>query len=356
MAGRTSRDKRLKLYRLGNTRCPICLVQFTEEAVRKGLDVTLEHAPPKTLGGQEVCLTCQLCNSRAGATSDQAVKKSKGPPELLLDVNGAKRSARFWPEGIPPSRMPYRFGSGPAAKEAQRELSKETIVAVTSPIQFDQPTTIREVSVSLKKPNSRHVELSYLRSAYLLVFSLLGRSGYVFAQSEALRLICAQIRNPNDEVRPSLVRAFTSKSLTGNVITLRNNERPFFWSARFDDGICVFLPYGGSEKQHRQIVELPEEQKIRGWEWKPRKFGDTSVDRCRLPGQSNPSDDDLFGREYVTVSNDWCKQRWIVVNEVGDALQAGPKRRPSIGPPGRCSTQESEGFTPRGADPEVGGP
>ena len=343
MSRKTSRDRRLKFFGLGNTHCPICLGQFAEDEVRTGQGVTLEHAPPRTLGGREVCLTCEPCNSRASATSDQAVKRSKRSPEVVIETSGIKRNARFWPDGIPPSRMPYRFGGGPAAKEAQRELSKETIVAVTAPMQFDRPTTIKEVSMSLKIPNERHVELSYVRSAYLLVFSLLGESGYVYARSEAVGRIRAQILNPDDEVGPSLVRLFASKSSSGNVITLRNNERPFFWSVRFNDGKCVFLPHGGSENHYRQIAELPAEQRIRGWEWKPRKFGENYVDRRRLLRQSEPGEDGLFGREYVTVSNDGCEQRWVAVNETGDAMPAGPKAWPKKGPSDRRVTQESDG-------------
>ena len=329
MARKTSRDRRLKFFGLGNTHCPICLVQFTEDDVRTGRGVTLEHAPPKTLGGREVCLTCGPCNSRASATSDQAVKRSKSPPELQIETSGVTRSARFWPHGIPLSRMPYGFGNDPAAKAAQRELGQQTIVAVTAPIQFDQPTTINDVFVSPKIPNARHVKLSYLRSAYLLVFSLLGKGGYVYAQSEAIRLIRTQILNPDYDVGASLVRSITSKRSPGNVITLRNNERPFFWSVRFDDGACVFLPHGGSENHYCQIAELPAEQRILGWEWKPGKFGNNYVDRRRLLRQSKPGEDGLFGREYVTVSNDGCKQRWVVVNEMGDAMRVGPKRWPN---------------------------
>ena len=343
MSRKSSRDRRLKFFSLGNTHCPICLVQFAEDDVRTGRGVTLEHAPPRTLGGREVCLTCEPCNSRASATSDQAVKRSKSPLDVEIETSGIKRSARFWPDGIPPSRMPYRFGSGPAAKEAQKELSKETIVAVTAPMRFDQPTTIEKVSLSPKFPNERHVELSYLRSAYLLVFSLLGESGYVYTRSEAIGMIRAQILNPDDEVGPSLVRSSASKSWSGNVITLRNNESPFFWSVRFDDGTCVFLPHGGPENHYRQIAELPAEQRIRGWEWKPGKFGDNYVDRRRLLRRSEPGKNGLFGREYVTVSNDGCEQRWIAVNEMGDAMPAGPRMWPKKGPSDRRVTQESDG-------------
>ena len=163
MSRTTLHDKRLKFFRHGNTHCPICLVQFTEEDVGTGRGVTLEHAPPKALGSREVCLTCEPCNSRASATSDQALKRSKSPPKLQFDISGTKRSARFWQDGIPASKMPYGFANIPAAKEAQRELSKQTIVAVTAPIQFDQPTTIKEVLGVPERANPRHLELSYLR-------------------------------------------------------------------------------------------------------------------------------------------------------------------------------------------------
>ena len=341
MARTTSSTGRLKFFSLGNTHCPICLVPFAEDDVRSGRGVTLEHAPPKTLGGKVVCLTCEPCNSRASATSDQAVRKSKSPPDVVIETSGIKRTARFWPEGIPPSRMPYGFSDGPAAKKAQRELAKETIVAVTQPIQFDRPTTIRTISMVPKSPNARHVESSYLRSAYLWVFSLLGRSGYVFAQSEGVSLIRAQILNPNDEIATSLLQTFAQQGSPGNKITLRNKQRPYFWSVKFDDGMCVFLPHGGSENHYREIAELPAEQRVRGWEWGPPKFGNMHVDRRRLLRQSNPHEDGLFGREYVTVSNDGREQRWVVVNETGDAMRAGPETRPNKEASGMRVAQQS---------------
>ena len=190
--------------------------------------------------------------------------------------------------------MPYRFGKGAAAKEAERELGRATIVAVTQPIEFDRATTIKEIVVAHKAANTRHLEVGCLRTAYLLVFSLLGSSGYVFARSEALRPVREQILNPYEEIAPSLVRGLASGRSPGTVMTLRSNMRPFFWSVRFDDGACVFLPHGGSRNHYRQIAELPEGQSIRGWEWQPRKFGSSYVDRHRLLHQPGPGEDGLF--------------------------------------------------------------
>ena len=77
------------------------------------------------------------------------------------------------------------------------------------------------------------------------------------------------------------------------------------------------------ENHYRQVAELPEKQTIGGWEWAPRKFGNAYVDRRRLFPHSKTGEDGLFGREYVTVSSGGCEQRWIVVNEVGDAMPVG---------------------------------
>ena len=59
------------------------------------------------------------------------MRRSTSPPELEIDVNGTWRTARFWPDGIPPSKMPYRVGSSAAVKEAERDLGTDTVVATT---------------------------------------------------------------------------------------------------------------------------------------------------------------------------------------------------------------------------------
>ena len=258
MSGKTSRERRLEFFRLGNTHCPICLVAFTEAGVASAWDVTLEHAPPKALGGREACLTCEPCNQRASATSDQAAKRSTSPPKLVLDIKGARRTARFRPDGIPLSELRYRFADSEAAKATERELGRETIVAVTQPIAFDQATTIDKIHVASKLPNARHLEVGWLRTAYLLVFCLLGPGGYVFARSQALGPVREQILNPDEEIAVTLLRGHESGASSGTVITLRSNARPFFWSIRFDGGPCLLLPHGGSLDHYRLIAGLTE--------------------------------------------------------------------------------------------------
>ena len=106
------------------------------------------------------------------------------------------------------------------------------------------------------------------------------------------------------------------------------------WSIRFDGGACVLLPDGGSLDHYPRIAELPAHQSIGGWEWRPRKFGSTAPDRGRPLREPAPGEDGLFGRQYVTVSNRGSRQLWVVVNERGDAMAAGPPSRPGLRPIG----------------------
>ncbi len=54
--------------------------------------------------------------------------------------------------------------------------------------------------VTFKMPNSRYTGASWLKSAYLSVFCLLGRHGYKFADGDAIRKVREQIMHPSDEI------------------------------------------------------------------------------------------------------------------------------------------------------------
>jgi len=45
--------------------CPICGIGFDRTALSNG-ELTLEHSPPKAVGGKPVALTCHSCNSGSG--------------------------------------------------------------------------------------------------------------------------------------------------------------------------------------------------------------------------------------------------------------------------------------------------
>jgi hypothetical protein len=52
--------------------CPICTRLLPAEALQSG-ELTLEHVPPRALGGRGIALTCKSCNTEAGSMVDAAV-------------------------------------------------------------------------------------------------------------------------------------------------------------------------------------------------------------------------------------------------------------------------------------------
>jgi HNH endonuclease len=49
---------------------PLCIEWFDDPA-----DLTLEHAPPESIGGRHVAVTCRDCNSIGGHTVDHAISR-----------------------------------------------------------------------------------------------------------------------------------------------------------------------------------------------------------------------------------------------------------------------------------------
>src|SRR5437867_4136068 len=49
--------------------CPLCLNAFRFDALADGR-LTVEHVPPRRLGGRGLLLTCARCNSWAGTAMD----------------------------------------------------------------------------------------------------------------------------------------------------------------------------------------------------------------------------------------------------------------------------------------------
>ena len=67
--------------------CPICGRGFVEQALSNGM-LTLEHVPPRSMGGRRLVLTCRDCNARAGHMMDvHAYKREK----ILDFVQGTLR-------------------------------------------------------------------------------------------------------------------------------------------------------------------------------------------------------------------------------------------------------------------------
>jgi hypothetical protein len=172
--------------------CPLCGRIFTNVA-----ELKFEHAPPRSLGGREVALTCRDCNHgrldaemrRFEHLVDWSVGTSKRPLRARMAVRGANVSVNvqtvrqdggaFEFVGLPDQNAPGKTAAHNAAVEAM----------------VDGPVGGQGFDVSFPEYRyvSETVAAGWLRAAYVAAFA---RFGYQWAFQPSVEPVRAQIADP----------------------------------------------------------------------------------------------------------------------------------------------------------------
>ena len=312
----TGRKRRLRrrLFDAGNTRCPICLSEFTSSDVAAG-KMTLEHAPPESLKGSAICLTCSQCNNNASRIDQHAILAKRAIDEWSLDQGtrveidflGFKTSSRYIPSdsNAPlPTRVSHlRKGSiqlGPLPSKEHLDINK---------------------GIRFRIPRSTHYEsISMIKSAYLMVFSLMGEGGYKFAESVALKPVREQILNPEKRIlKGGFVVKGTMPETTKTekqMVFLCHAARPPLWMIPMWDGKVVLLPCGGTEPIDK-FVASEDEIKIENNQltgWTTCRFDESVRITGSVSEESGIADGTLVGRIPGIVPTDKGEWEWMVVD------------------------------------------
>ena len=324
MSKKRGQKSRLRLFDLGNTRCPICMTQFTRDAAKAGVDVTLEHVPPKTVGGSVRCLTCTDCNQSASRSLDQATAmRSKAIKNRLagrgvkmeVDVYGTKHTTYFSQDGIEENNLDTRLARSPNVKRFLNDMSDQKILLLAEITRGPVWNASKGITLSINQPPQNHIAVSWIRSAYLLVFSLLGPTGYRYAESESICPIREQIRNPDKELAPSLVYDVSQMKVSRYLVMVNNWQQPFCWIVKLGD-MGVLLPQGGGAEHYRAVLAMPDEITPKGVivGWTPKKFGTNLSLELTLREDSDLVGRDLFAQEVAISAGD-LKGKCMVVNQ-----------------------------------------
>ena len=289
------RRLRSRLFDRGNTKCPICLTAFADIEVERGRKVTLEHAPPKAMGGQVACLTCSRCNN-AGSVLDRAAAREKQAidyyasgrgTEIEVYLFGARRSGLLRPEEGKPIRFPMPTKVGQLrGKMELRSLPGGSELDVN-----------KGIGIRIKRPNADHVNVSLLRSSYLLVFSLLGIYGYRYAESEAICKVREQIMNPEKKIVDCRIGSFSGLEEDLILISFQFGTKSFFWSVKIG-GRGILLPCGGSIEQLRHLAHVPDNMDMMQGSfghWVPAQFGNGVTVVSTIRGENDMVDGELIG-------------------------------------------------------------
>ncbi len=238
----------------------MCLIRFTEPDVRAGKVVTLEHAPQESIGGKSACLTCVQCNTgRATGMIDRAVAdyhraQGRGGYPVTVEWDGQR------PYTIHPKHLSLE-------KDEIRIRTQHDVIGGSL-----GPFTLRWT-----EPNPDSVRVGLLKSAYLMVFCLLGKVGYQYAQGQAVSSIRGQLLSPEKKLVQPLVLFADDTPATSHLpehaVFLAEGH---YWVVKIGTNFAI-LPSGGSIDRYRRLAGGLQPPWTLGStvQWPAIRFGDT---------------------------------------------------------------------------------
>lgn len=282
---KSGREARIRLFEKGNDRCPICLSPFVKEEVELGELVTFEHVPPKSLApaiSRRICLTCANCNQGAGRGIDQAAYKLMQLPKATVEIKGIPHAGEITPEG----GKSFKITVGPAR----------------IPVPDLRNLTNDDFNVRFTIPSLHYGSVSWLKSAYLALFSLLGIPGYKYAESPVGSVVREQIMHPERKlIRHCMVE--THDWGDGSGIYMQTG-RPQLWCVKMGKW-GVLLPRTGDislyekiDKLQNEIDSIPSTQITGNHAWKLVRFWRNDVGSIRIDDRKERDEKvgkDLFG-------------------------------------------------------------
>ncbi len=306
-------ERRMSLFKRGNDACPICLTPFTKERVKRGVDVTLEHVPPKALSSTSryICLTCGTCNERAGRGMEQAASILMHAPTASVEIKGV------------PHRAELRVGEDDVIDLRTAGLRVSPHVLHTlKPDEFQ---------VRLKMPDPRFASVSWLKAAYLSVFSLLERRGYEYAAGTAVSLVREQIMHPEQRFIEPFMSEVTDGSGTDWIYI--HIQQPQCWMVKFDKW-GILLPKADDDTFYAHSAQLIGDKQFQlrdGHYFRISRFGESKVATVTIDDMSKVEEvagRDPFGAS-VRAKPDGTEADWkhfIVVGRGHDYLTLLPVR------------------------------
>ena len=275
-----TKKQRLRIFGIGNDRCPICLRPFTRQAVEEGQTVTLEHVPPRSFkaGGIAMCLTCKPCNQSAGRAEQVTLDAAHDEVKVRLDV-----------AGLPPftARVAVRVDDSLFFQVSSR--SDVTPGALDKALRESRTLTIKG-----KDPTAHEVNVPWLKAAYLSVFSLLGVHGYKYAEGAAVEAVREQIMKPKDEIIPRFAGEASTWTQRDGILV--SGKTPG-WVVKMGEHI-ILLPRGWDRTFYERIVNTPTDEIIIGDGpfWFPARFGaNRRVKVLTVREGHRPLCEDVFG-------------------------------------------------------------
>lgn len=205
--------------------CPLCLEPHT--ALNESNPLTLEDAPPKSLGGKANTLTCKKCNNEAGHKIDVHLA------ERLNEIE----SKKFQPN----TKINVRTKIGTETFNGTLSVDSGGVMTMFHSEKNNHPKKLKTAMENLSKDHivdfdflkSRIVpeklEYALLKTAYMILFE---KTGYALILDKTYDIVREQINKPETRIYPENFWFNNADNITDGVY--------FNMTKGMESIICVF--------------------------------------------------------------------------------------------------------------------
>lgn len=205
--------------------CPICLKQFSDKDLDTALKnhLTLEDAPPKSLGGKANTLTCKKCNNEFGHTIDFHLVDKLNELGIKSFSPNTDSKVKTTHDGI--------------EVQGTLKVDEKGVMTITYHKKTNNPDKLKEylsktakgdivnLNFPISRVDIRRFEIALLKSAYMMAFE---QYGYALILNKSYDIVRKQLLNPDDEIYPkgfwSQQSVFTESSKGVHLIATKGFE------------------------------------------------------------------------------------------------------------------------------------
>ena len=176
--------------------CPICCIVHGRDSLADG-SLTLEHVPPKSIGGKAIVLTCRSCNNSAG--SQYEVEHKRFDDQASITERILKGAPLKQPINVLATfggiEVPAIISAGSKLEIglSDRNMSPPNFTKVMANVSGKNGPV--DIQIELPRPiDFDKLYLADTKSAFLAATALFG---YAFALNDTLALVRKQILYPD---------------------------------------------------------------------------------------------------------------------------------------------------------------
>lgn len=185
----------------GDYICPICFNKFTKADLQQNSKnpLTLEDAPPKSLGGSQIVLTCESCNNNLGKDIDWHLTERLKELDFKHKITGAEQKGKFTLNGLTINGKievhENKVTKAVLSKKNNNPILLEKYINLIKSKKNSKPFWKRQST----RVDPKKLQIALLKNAYLLLFE---KFGYSFLFDKEYDRIREQLLKPEMDVYP----------------------------------------------------------------------------------------------------------------------------------------------------------